>query len=506
MKKSLYIAFVLCFLNMMANHAAAMPVSFPYESSVTLCEFDVPQTQLPTFDEIHCKNAQLVDVDPQNKALWVRFKFSLGDKLDTLPRPYGLYFFGKASSEIYLNGQALGQNGVPAYDDSEIAGNMDTVFAIPYDLLQAEGNELIMHLSAQHSIINLGYPIHFIGIGQFGEPRHYIQQSIILGVALFGAFIVGAFYFFVLSLGQYAKTSSRFFAALCTLAALQLGTEMSRALVNYPYPWQDLRLIIVTVFSTIFGLLLLGYSSNKVARKQAVHWFYTGLLLTIITVISVPGFDTKTTTGVFVPLLVSLSQLIYFWYRNRESRLLRWFAVQFLVAATIVLAQSSFHEIVYFIIVGVLLCYLFVQQANEYKEQQKQLIHDQSQIAKLEFQLAHQAQTKTPMKLDISIGGKTEFITTNNIAYCKAAGDYVELHMNNLDERLYSGTLKQLETVLPSTFVRVHRSYLVNLEEVVSLGDTQSQSNLLSLTNEQRVPVSRRLLPAVRESLKSMLH
>lgn len=61
---------------------------------------------------------------------------------------------------------------------------------------------------------------------------------------------------------------------------------------------------------------------------------------------------------------------------------------------------------------------------------------------------------------------------------------------------------QQLELALPSIFVKTHRSYLTNLNEVVSLESDNNQSNL-KLTNGASVPVSRRLVPSVRATLKA---
>jgi len=80
----------------------------------------------------------------------------------------------------------------------------------------------------------------------------------------------------------------------------------------------------------------------------------------------------------------------------------------------------------------------------------------------------------------------------------------VELHLKEGLMQLYSGTLKGLERNLPKTFLRVHRSYLVNLDLVSSLKSI-SGIGTLALHGGDEIPVSRRVMPAVRDSLKGTL-
>ena len=65
--------------------------------------------------------------------------------------------------------------------------------------------------------------------------------------------------------------------------------------------------------------------------------------------------------------------------------------------------------------------------------------------------------------------GRIFFVAAEQVRFIEAAGNYVELH---LDERthLVRGTLKEVESRLdPSRFARIHRSTIVNLEAIDSL-------------------------------------
>ncbi|WP_368411066.1 LytTR family DNA-binding domain-containing protein [Colwellia sp. 4_MG-2023] len=99
-------------------------------------------------------------------------------------------------------------------------------------------------------------------------------------------------------------------------------------------------------------------------------------------------------------------------------------------------------------------------------------------------------------------------MASDQVVFCKAAGDYVELNLKDHQQRLFTGSLKELESSLPKTFLRVHRSYLVNVEFIRSLNSKSSQqveasgAGFLQLHDSMEVPVSRRIMPTVRNYIK----
>nr|WP_290444082.1 LytTR family DNA-binding domain-containing protein [Pseudoalteromonas sp. XMcav2-N] len=139
-------------------------------------------------------------------------------------------------------------------------------------------------------------------------------------------------------------------------------------------------------------------------------------------------------------------------------------------------------------------------------ELQIQSIIDQQAIAKLQVKLAQLDKTDAQQFLNLTFGSSTERIDVGQLIWCRAAGDYVELHLEGGGERLYSGSLKSLIEKLPATFMQVHRSYLVDLDKVrkVALNKDKAVAGyaFLHLSDGQRVPVSRRLIGQVRESIE----
>lgn len=82
-----------------------------------------------------------------------------------------------------------------------------------------------------------------------------------------------------------------------------------------------------------------------------------------------------------------------------------------------------------------------------------------------------------------------EILNTADILYCKADDNYTEIYLNTSKKKLVSKTLKYFENVLTeSGFARVHKSYLVNVNEVVKY--VKGKGGSVVLSNGQQVMVS----------------
>ncbi|PTN54224.1 LytTR family transcriptional regulator [Stenotrophomonas panacihumi] len=96
--------------------------------------------------------------------------------------------------------------------------------------------------------------------------------------------------------------------------------------------------------------------------------------------------------------------------------------------------------------------------------------------------------------------GRDFLVAAADIEWLQAAGNYVNLHLRGHDYPLRS-TLAGIEARLdPAVFVRVHRSYLVNLGRVVSIEPQDSGDASVHMDDGSVLPCSRRYLPALRDA------
>ena len=86
-----------------------------------------------------------------------------------------------------------------------------------------------------------------------------------------------------------------------------------------------------------------------------------------------------------------------------------------------------------------------------------------------------------------------EIINTSDIMYCKADDNYTEIYLNNNKKKLVSKTLKYIEESLKDgNFARVHKSYLVNVNEIIKYVKGKGGSVVLSNGKEVMVSASRK--------------
>jgi len=94
-------------------------------------------------------------------------------------------------------------------------------------------------------------------------------------------------------------------------------------------------------------------------------------------------------------------------------------------------------------------------------------------------------------RLVVKDGTKVTLIPVAKLDYAEAQDDYVALASQG-KKHLKQQTIVGLEACLdPSAFVRIHRSYIVNLERVARIEPYGKDSRLAILADGTRLPVSR---------------
>jgi uncharacterized membrane protein len=104
-------------------------------------------------------------------------------------------------------------------------------------------------------------------------------------------------------------------------------------------------------------------------------------------------------------------------------------------------------------------------------------------------------------RIVIKTGQKLDVITIPEIVYFQAEGDYVRI-FTDTGKFLKEDTIKFYQARLRETeFVRVHRSYLVNITKILRIELYEKQSQLLSLSNGDKLKISASGYKKLREAL-----
>lgn len=88
-------------------------------------------------------------------------------------------------------------------------------------------------------------------------------------------------------------------------------------------------------------------------------------------------------------------------------------------------------------------------------------------------------------------------IDMNKITHIKSVGEYVRVYMDSGHPLMTLGSLKAFEGKLPSDrFMRVHRSYIVNLQKIVAV-----ERNHILIDEETRLPIGEQYKDVFKEYL-----
>src|SRR5215831_9025825 len=104
-------------------------------------------------------------------------------------------------------------------------------------------------------------------------------------------------------------------------------------------------------------------------------------------------------------------------------------------------------------------------------------------------------------RIPVRDGARVFIVPVAKLDYVEAQDDYVAL-VSEGKKHLKQQTITALEGVLdPARFMRVHRSYIVNLERVVRVEPYTKDSHVAVLSNGTQLPVSRAGYARLREIL-----
>lgn len=91
---------------------------------------------------------------------------------------------------------------------------------------------------------------------------------------------------------------------------------------------------------------------------------------------------------------------------------------------------------------------------------------------------------------------KNHKIKYDSILYFESIGDYVKVHLSAGKPLIISETLRKLEDLLPSTFIRVHKTYIIAFHHLVYLEGNQAK------IGETKIPIGQSYRDKVNELLK----
>ncbi|AOM79973.1 LytR/AlgR family response regulator transcription factor [Pedobacter steynii] len=103
--------------------------------------------------------------------------------------------------------------------------------------------------------------------------------------------------------------------------------------------------------------------------------------------------------------------------------------------------------------------------------------------------------------LAVKRSGNIVLIDVNELLYIKGAGIYTELHLKNGRQELHDKSLEKLEQLLPATFERIHKSYIVPITPAMKITVSPGSKYHLLLENGETLPIGRTRYADLKERL-----
>lgn len=110
--------------------------------------------------------------------------------------------------------------------------------------------------------------------------------------------------------------------------------------------------------------------------------------------------------------------------------------------------------------------------------------------------------SKSIGKIAIPSGNSLLFIETKNILYIKGDGSYTVVVLKNGTKHTVSRNLKNFEETIEDQpeLIRIHKSYIVNVNEIVSY--TKSEGGSIELTNKEHLPITNEKVEKIIDLIK----
>lgn len=110
-------------------------------------------------------------------------------------------------------------------------------------------------------------------------------------------------------------------------------------------------------------------------------------------------------------------------------------------------------------------------------------------LMKVKLKIEKKKNDQHSKKIALSTREGMLFIRTEDIMWLKADGNYTEIYLYDGKQHLVSKVLKSFEKVLGDNFVRIHKSFIANLDYIQQFNRSEY---ILVMEGGQNIPISER--------------
>lgn len=444
---------------------------------------DDPLWSQPEHDDSGWERLPTQEADSQGRIVWIRARFT-ADPKHVDDRPLAVHVGALAAYELYWNGRLIGRSGTPgASPSAERQGGIEGHFAIPADLVRPGDNLLAMRLSSFHLPMRVKHSLLHVAVGDYQSGSTEALRTYAAAIAAAGILLLGGAYFGFAFRADRGDRGALLLALLSLTLLAQLALEVCRAFVDYPYGLHLWRMGAIFAFASLFGLLLVAYVRRQFRRAGGKWLIWITLLWCPAAFLLFYGFDQKIYAVILGPAAAASVAVAPAALKGSRAALLI-FAWATAVALPLVGAFPSFLDQDFYLIASALIAGLCLHRA---------LARPEAPVGVPAPARAATEDVRVPV---LSARG-VELCDPRAFLMIKGADDYAEILLAGGQTRLHRGRLSELEARLPPDFLRIHRSYIVNMRRAIELIPAAG-SLRIRLEEGASAPVSRSYSRSVR--------
>lgn len=412
-----------------------------------------------------------------------------------LERPLVVRIAALASAEVSWNGRVIGRNGVPGETrEAEIPGRYFASFTVPPAMVRPGDNHISVRLSAQHLWLPVRRPVHMLDIGAYETPELPGRSNYLPALLALGA-IAAAFAWFAAAALGGAGGGARIVAALALAAMLQLLAEVSRAFVSYTYPWALARVSAIALLAAVAAVLIAAYAGRRFMPGHRVRLAAATALAAGACLVFIPWFDVKA-VGALLAGTLALGVAAAAGIRRRLPGARPAGAASLVILAAMAWETTAFLDMAWHLIAAALLILLVVEQIGQLRVARA----GAARAAALEERLRRAEEAGEPI-VQLKDGARVHRVAQGDILLARGADDYCEVQLMDGRTLLVTTSLARLQATLPGSFVRVHKSFVVNASHVRRVEPRPGGGRMVALEGGATVPIGRSYAARVAASL-----
>lgn len=418
-----------------------------------------------------------------------------------------LYIFNLPMAfEVYWDGEKFGTNGIVGTDlDSESPGSVLRIISLPQGDIDPGSHVLAIRLSNWHTSRN--HLISSITVSPWKQLLRYSQNRTGRIFFYIGLYSIIFLFTFVIFFGGWRQPSYIFltlYAGVVILVRFWNLMADSDAVTVLHYQWAEMASLYGSVFS---DLCVAAFSVIyfRVRRAARLILLISAGIVVLQGLIGVLGlYRTLDLTHLFILGFV----LIYLLVRRDQKSLGEImiltgisFRMGIMLLLFFQLAVNNLFIIRMFQVLHV--SSLILAVILKILEQHRQLQIVSRQAKQMKSRLQQQSTAQSTSHLVFRLHNENHLLPLKKILYFKSDRIYTEVHTLDGAIPIVVKPLNQLEKELPDSFLRIHRSYIVNLHHIRSYRHIGGSTYQVLLKQDIQLPVSRSRWAMLKSRLQS---